>query len=109
MKKTTVLFKREEIEVVLMTRREYIAYLLEKNGFLFCERCISNKPSDVHHIIFRSECPGEKALQAQENLILLCRSCHEWFHKEKKNRDDLVRERKLWKIFPHLLYLSLTK
>lgn len=106
MKKTTVLFKGKEIEIVLMTRREYIAYLLEKNSYLFCEKCGSNKPSYVHHIIYKSECPGEKTLQVQENLILLCRSCHTWFHQEKKNRDELIKERQLWIIFPHLLYLS---
>ncbi len=109
MKKTTVLFKGEEIEITLLTRREYIASLLDKSGFLSCGRCGSNKPSDVHHIIFKSECPGEKTLQAQGNLILLCRSCHEWFHKEKKNRDDLVKERQLWIIFPHLIYLIPTQ
>lgn len=86
---------------------KYKEDFIEKHGYIFCEKCkISNSPRfEVHHIIFRSEAPNHRNLHHKDNLILCCIQCHNDFHKKKSNRNEIVKERELWKLFPELLYL----
>ena len=50
-------------------------------------------PKDIHHIIYRSE--TKKLENDVNNMILLCRGCHELFHGDKNIRNKLVKERNL--------------
>lgn len=61
------------------------------HGYLFCEMCgMSNQYFyEVHHIFFRSEKPKHKNLNKIENLILVCRKCHNKLHEHKSLRRDL--------------------
>ncbi|MCS7318175.1 MAG: HNH endonuclease, partial [Candidatus Dojkabacteria bacterium] len=55
---------------------------------------------DCHHIVYRSE--TRKNVHHIDNLIILCRECHESMHKNKKIRNALIIKRQLWRIYPHL-------
>ncbi|ODS87277.1 MAG: hypothetical protein ABS44_11715 [Chryseobacterium sp. SCN 40-13] len=59
----------------------YLAYFPSHSGFYHCEVC-HNQATEIHHIKRRSEF-GSKTKDQQdkiENLIALCRSCHEKAH-----------------------------
>lgn len=76
----------------------------EKYGYLFCERCKCNINAtprfETHHIIFASEASKHKNLHNDKNLILLCTSCHHFFHsKQRENRKELVISRGLDQLF----------
>ena len=63
---------------------------------LFKGRCAlnpSHSATVVHHIIPRSVCEGDP--HRIENLIPLCRKCHDKIHREgtKKYRDVLLEKR----------------
>jgi len=75
--------------------------MYEEFGFLFCERCNTNSSYqwEMHHLIYRSEKPNHIHLHNPRNLINLCISCHNWFHKNKSNRNYLVLERNLTELF----------
>lgn len=67
---------------------DYFGY--GEQDFIPCENC-GNRAIDVHHINYRSHC-GEDVI---ENLIGLCRSCHNAVHNEKINTSDLMYMHKL--------------
>lgn len=74
--------------------------IISEYGFLFCQRCNINKPPfDTHHIIFRSEKPNHEHIHNKKNLIVLCVKCHNYYHKTKSNRNELVKERNLTELF----------
>ncbi|RMZ60044.1 HNH endonuclease [Chryseobacterium nematophagum] len=59
----------------------YTEFFPTHNGFYYCEIC-HKQAHDIHHIIRRSEF-GTKTKDQQdkiENLIALCRMCHEKAH-----------------------------
>lgn len=90
------------LRLFFKNRDEYKRNFVEKNGALWCEKCgLPSTKLEAHHIIYRSEKPRHEHLHSKENIILLCVPCHNWFHKSKSNRNDLVLERKL-----HLLFGS---
>jgi 5-methylcytosine-specific restriction endonuclease McrA len=45
-----------------------------------CEWCGRNNPADIHHIIFKSQGGGNEV----DNLIALCRDCHDRSHFKKE-------------------------
>lgn len=55
-----------------------------EQDFVPCENC-GKRAVDIHHINFRSHC-GEDTI---DNLIGLCRSCHNAVHNEKISKHDL--------------------
>jgi len=72
-----------------------------------CQICGRNGQMDLHHIIYRSEAPRHKNIHNKMNLIISCRSCHNTLHRRKKDsREKLIKERKLWELFPELEYLK---
>lgn len=76
--------------------------IIKKYGYLCCEYCgATNSLSfELHHIIFRSEAPNHKNLHHRKNALYLCVRCHNIFHKHKFTRDQIVKERKLYELFP---------
>ena len=88
-------------KLYLRTRNEMRAEMLLNYGYLFCERCKTNQTYqwEMHHVVFRSEKPLHEHLHNKRNLINLCMKCHNWYHKEKSNRNELVEERKLYELF----------
>lgn len=96
-----------------VNRKKFKENFIEKNGFLSCERCkkaLSNDifVSHVHHIVYRSEAPKHENIHNLLNFLLVCVKCHSWFHQKKDRRDYLVKERKLWELFPEFEYLKKT-
>lgn len=53
----------------------------ERDGV--CVLCGSRWFPHVHHVIYRSEAPGEPWLHTEANLILLCEACHDIVHADK--------------------------
>jgi 5-methylcytosine-specific restriction endonuclease McrA len=99
-KKTKLqVFKKVNIPKDLKEYLENKSILKERQindaGFNYCERCSKKCYPDCHHIIFRSEMPNNPNKHALNNLILLCRECHTYFHEKKDRRDYLVKERNL--------------
>ena len=43
-----------------------------------CQRCGATEGLQVHHIIARSR--GNSVYFLRDNLIVLCKSCHYWWH-----------------------------
>jgi len=84
-----------------MKGSEYIDNMIEDLGYVECEQCGITQGSNfhVHHIVYRSEAPKHKNLHHENNLILLCEGCHNWYHNKKDRRKPLVRLRGLKKLF----------
>lgn len=81
-------------------RDEYKNKMISDVGYLYCERCKrSNVRFETHHIVYRSEKPKHEYLHNPINLIVVCVSCHNWYHSKKGNRNELVISRKLNEYF----------
>lgn len=52
--------------------KEYCGKIMDKHGYLSCERCRSTQHLSVHEIKFRSQ-GGELT---DDNMELLCLKCH---------------------------------
>lgn len=76
--------------------------VIEEHGYPRCQNCGSNQACHEHHIIYRSEAPKHVNLHNKRNRIFICVPCHNWFHSKKSNRNNIVKERKLWELFDHL-------
>jgi 5-methylcytosine-specific restriction endonuclease McrA len=50
--------------------------MLERDGWR-CQHCGSHFQLEVHHLVRRSQLGSD----SEENLITLCRSCHQRIHK----------------------------
>lgn len=85
----------------MKVRDKIKADMLEEHGYMFCERCKINQSYqwEMHHIVYRSEAPQHEHLHNPRNLINLCVKCHNHYHKNKSNRNDLVEERNLQELF----------
>jgi hypothetical protein len=94
--------KIEEYAVYQRNRRALISAQKKKVGYTFCEICNKTGVVDCHHIVYRSEAPSHPNLHHKKNLILVCRTHHNWFHERKENRESLIQDRELWKLFNHL-------
>lgn len=92
---------------LVKNRKELVDEMLDKYGYLFCQKrdCGTSKAYkfEVHHIVFRSEAPKHPQLHSKVNLIIVCSGCHNQkpnsFHNKKDERNYLVEERGLDKIF----------
>lgn len=88
-------------------RDELIQEQLDDFGYHFCQKkgCGTSRAFkfEVHHIVFRSEAPDHPELHSKINLIIVCSGCHNVkpnsFHNKKDERNYLVIERGLDKIF----------
>mgnify|MGYP003153373668 CR=1 FL=1 len=67
-----------------------------------CDNC-GKTAVDKHHCVFRSEAPGHENLNHERNLVFLCRICHNSLHEKKSRREPIIKERRLWELFPVLL------
>ena len=74
---------------------------IKQKWYSFCEHCktTSSLRWETHHIVYRSEKPKHKNLHNINNLIRLCISCHNEFHKNKKMRNNYVIDRWLNELF----------
>lgn len=54
--------------------------------FIGCE-CCGGKAVDIHHLVFRSQLGEDKI----ENLIALCRDCHNHAH-DKRDFNEYLKE-----------------
>lgn len=81
-------------------RDEYREELIDKHGYLLCEKCgISSAKFEAHHIVYRSEKPAHEHLHSKQNILNLCVKCHNWYHLKKENRNEIVNERRLDLLF----------
>jgi len=62
---------------------EYLGY--GEQDFIPCEHC-GKKAVDIHHIIYRSHGGADNI----ENLIALCRKCHDMAHNNELTKGDLM-------------------
>lgn len=80
---------------------------IEKYWYTFCERCwVNNWLFSVHHIVYKSEAPRHNRLNDFRNLIILDNDCHRWFHEKKSNRNQIVKERDLERLFHKSLIIN---
>lgn len=99
--RNTYSYKETEFRNISKAIKDDIVLLY---GRLVCERCKAHNTNiwDVHHIIYRSEAPKHPNLHNRNNLILLCRDCHAYYHSRKANRSELIKSRKLYELFDHI-------
>lgn len=79
----------------------YLDYFPSHTGYYACEVC-SQKATEIHHIKRRSEF-GSKTKSEQdkiENLIALCRDCHQKAHANILTKEQLteVHHKKMKKV-----------
>lgn len=86
----------------------YKREFMEKHGYMHCECCGTSNAIrfETHHIVFASEAPKHENLHNSRNMICVCIMCHNNFHAHKAIRGNLIRERKLWELFPEILSLK---
>jgi hypothetical protein len=92
-------------EKLLMKIRNRIKEGMEQErGYIYCQRCDTSNSMkwELHHIVFRSEAMKHKNLHNERNLILCCMKCHNEFHKHKDSRKGLLKDRRLWELFPDI-------
>ena len=66
-------------------KQTYIDYFdYSKDENILCERC-GAAAVDIHHIVYKSQ-GGKDNI---ENLIALCRDCHNLAHSEKLSKSEL--------------------
>lgn len=85
------------------TKKKITDEMMIDVGYVYCQHCSKSKTNfgwHLHHIVYRSEAPKHKNIDNEKNLIFLCSSCHDKFHAKKSRREYLVKNRKLWKLFP---------
>lgn len=91
---------------VKYSERDYLktkANILSKNKA--CQLCGTiGGGIDCHHIVYRSEAPDHPHLHHENNLIVICRRCHNTMHRIKSLRDKLIEDRGLKLLFPTLFH-----
>lgn len=88
------------LRLFFKNRDSYRQDIVDKHGYLFCEKCgKTNCRFEAHHIIFRSEKPKHEFLHDKRNIINLCHVCHSYYHSRKANRNELVVSRGLHELF----------
>jgi 5-methylcytosine-specific restriction endonuclease McrA len=55
-------------------------YNLLEGEIMMCQYCRSKPVTDIHHIVYRSQGGSDEV----DNLIGLCRLCHQQAHKQAK-------------------------
>jgi len=66
-------------------KQNYLDYHnLTTADFIACKHCFK-KASDLHHLVFKSQGGGDNA----ENLVALCRDCHNKAHNSKEFNENL--------------------
>jgi 5-methylcytosine-specific restriction endonuclease McrA len=63
----------------------YNHHSLGIDDVIICEKCNNKKAVDIHHIIFRSQGGSDNI----DNLIALCRDCHNKAHADKEFNNKL--------------------
>jgi|688.fasta_scaffold135832_3 hypothetical protein len=90
----------EGLRLFRKNREEYEQEMIDRVGYLYCERCgKSNVRLETHHVIWRSEKPGHPNLHDKINMTKACVPCHNHYHNHKGSRNEMVKERGLDKIF----------
>lgn len=71
----------------------YRRNFLFEHGYNFCELCGRSDQYryEVHHIVYRSESPKHKNINHEDNLVLLCKKCHDYLHEQKNRRQELEK------------------
>lgn len=109
--KESIKTSQKEEKLTRTVKNAILNDMTSKVWYTYCEKCwATNKLLELHHAIFRSECPKHPQKHSKINSIILCHSCHEWFHEKKSNRNYLIIERELWNVFDFLkkeYYLNL--
>ena len=92
---------------LVKNRKQLVSEMENTYGYIFCQKRGCGKSRsykfEVHHIVFRSERPDHPMLHDKLNLIIVCSDCHNQkpnsFHNKKDERNYLMLERGLDKIF----------
>ena len=66
---------------------EYFDYV--RDDVIICEHCKNKRANDIHHIDNKGM-GGSKTKDYIENLIALCRKCHEMAHNGELSESDLI-------------------
>jgi 5-methylcytosine-specific restriction endonuclease McrA len=88
----------------LKQHREYLDWKLDLMQRRFrCEARVEDYctgyASDLHHILSRSQ---GGALMEEDNVMVVCRWCHEWIERHPNEAKDLGFKRSPWKgAFPN--------
>ena len=92
-------------KLLMDIRHSLYKSMMDSPWYLYCQEC---KKSwfmwlELHHIIFRSECPNHPKKHSKINSLLLCNECHKEYHSHKSIREKWIVQRKLWEVFPEII------
>jgi len=95
MTKQQQLYKAQKQKKRRLSKSEYKKYSLWVwEQYPICEICKSAATDDVHHLEYG-------AYKDDTSIYPVCRSCHEWCHKNKKESQRLYLEKakKIWRSY----------
>ena len=74
------------------TQWQTVRQTVISRSFGLCERCRKKKGKIVHHIIHLNErnINNPSITLGLNNLMLVCKDCHEILHSEQVTRDDVM-------------------
>lgn len=75
-------------------------YQIAELEVVMCQHCNKRQAADIHHIIFKSQGGSDEI----ENLIALCRECHDKAHGKLKKGEKKILAETLLKIINQILY-----
>jgi len=74
--------------------KKYVKNYFKANGYvegdiILCEVC-NSMACEIHHITFKSQCGSDEA----DNLIALCRNCHNKAHDNELSKEYFFKIKK---------------
>lgn len=99
-RKKDIAKRKVEWQKTDIIKRSIFWDMIHEKWYTYCEECLKKSTSlELHHIVKRSEVPNHPKKHSKINSLILCRSCHELYHKDSKIRNKLIISRKLWEYF----------
>ncbi len=88
MKRTPLKPRSKKTQALYKVRVPLVRELLEE--YPLCQRCLMARSVDAHELITRAR--GGSIID-KENMVALCRECHNWIHTHSKQAGEWLRRR----------------
>lgn len=101
--KESIKTSQKEEKLTRTVKNAILKEMDDTHGYRHCQVCgVQSNMLELHHLAYRSETRWHPQKHSKINSIIVCHNHHMWFHEKKSNRDEIVRERELYNVFPDL-------